>query len=176
MYCSLKDYYGFLGTTLRQDSKYIISISARGYLYFRKAFFVPDGRGFVKKSFYIKRGRVKKGFSFIANNIYFDTGSSALKEDSFAELHNIYNFLLDNPRVTIQISGYTDNVGTFEYNMVLSEQRAEAIAAYLKSKGIPLNRTIVRGFGYTNEAASNLTELGRQKNRRVEITVVDVKE
>ena len=166
---------GFLGATLRQNSRYIVSISVMDYLYYRKNINVKAGQKYLKKNFYLKKGSITKGFSFVANNIYFDIGSAKLKENSYDEIHNIYNFLKRNPKVVIQISGYTDSTGSYEFNLRLSEQRANAIANHLKGKGISRERTHVKGFGYANQAASNLTEEGRKLNRRVEIKVIEVK-
>ncbi|MDY6967829.1 MAG: OmpA family protein, partial [Spirochaetota bacterium] len=161
---------GSFGISLRHNSKYIVSISAKGYLYYKKYISVKK-QHLVKRNFYIKKGEIKKGYSFVANNIYFDTGSAVLRRNSFAELHNIYNFLIKNPGVSIEISGYTDNVGTYEYNMELSVKRALSIATYLEKKGIKKKRLVARGFGFTKSVASNLSEAGRQKNRRVEVIV-----
>jgi outer membrane protein OmpA-like peptidoglycan-associated protein len=105
-------------------------------------------------------------------NIYFETGKSNLLESSFTELKTLYNILNSKPKMIIQISGYTDNVGKAQDNIILSEARATAVKKYLSDKGIDNNRIIVKGYGSSNPKASNDTEEGRAQNRRVEITVL----
>ena len=68
--------------------------------------------------------------------------------------------------------GYTDNIGTFEYNQKLSERRANAVKEYLVSKGVEKNRIYTEGKSYKDPIASNKTAEGRAKNRRVEIEMV----
>lgn len=106
------------------------------------------------------------------NNIYFETGKSNLLKSSFAELNTLFNVLNSNPKMTIQISGYTDNVGKAQDNIVLSEARANAVKKYISDKGIDNNRIIAKGYGSGNPKASNNTEEGRSQNRRVEIMVL----
>jgi len=106
------------------------------------------------------------------NNIYFETGKSNLLDSSFTELNTLFNILKSKPKMIIQISGYTDNVGKAQDNIVLSEARAKAVKKYLSDKGIDNNRLIVKGYGSSNPKTSNDTEAGRAKNRRVEIMVL----
>ncbi|MCP4131796.1 MAG: OmpA family protein [bacterium] len=167
---------GFFGVPLQDGSQYLVSISAKGYLYYRKKVTIKKtGESEKRKlTFYIKRGAIKKGFSFEAKDIHFDTGSAKFKMESEAELHNVYNFLALNPDVTIEIAGFTDSVGNYKKNMELSQMRANAIADYLVKKGIIRKRLISRGFGESGSKASNKTEKDRRKNRRVEITVLKI--
>ena len=106
------------------------------------------------------------------NNIYFETGKSNLLDSSFAELNTLFNILKSKPKMVIQISGYTDNIGKTQDNIVLSEARANAVKKYLTDKGIDNNRIIAKGYGSSNPKASNDTAEGRAKNRRVEIMVL----
>jgi outer membrane protein OmpA-like peptidoglycan-associated protein len=106
------------------------------------------------------------------NNIYFETGKSNLLESSYPELNTLFNILNSKPKMRIQISGYTDNVGKAQDNIVLSEARANAVKKYLSDKGIDNTRIIAKGFGSSNPKASNNTEEGRAQNRRVEIMVL----
>jgi outer membrane protein OmpA-like peptidoglycan-associated protein len=75
-----------------------------------------------------------------------------------------------HPEMKLAIEGYTDNVGGAAKNQALSEKRAEAVKTYLVSNsGVPAERLTAKGFGSSKPAASNDTEAGRQKNRRVEL-------
>jgi len=71
--------------------------------------------------------------------------------------------------VNIYVDGYCDAIGSEEYNLKLSQRRADAVARYLEDKGIPASRLIARGFGKTNFVAPNDTDEGRAQNRRVEL-------
>jgi OOP family OmpA-OmpF porin len=92
--------------------------------------------------------------------------------DSVAILDQAVDTLNRYPQVKIEIDGYTDSVGTDQYNQGLSERRAKIVADYLTSHGIDQSRiTAVQGFGETNPIDTNQTAAGRQRNRRVEFKV-----
>lgn len=107
------------------------------------------------------------GFSI--SNLFFAYKSAALDERSFAELDLWVNFFNGRRDIAIELTGHTDNVGSDEYNLQLSKQRAEAVAQYLISKGIAPARISVKGAGAASPIADNTTEEGRSKNRRVDI-------
>ena len=104
--------------------------------------------------------------------VYFETGKSVLKKESHKALDAVIKLMKDNPTYNLKITGHTDNTGTEETNMQLSKDRAQVVEQYLESKGLDADRVIVIGFGNTRPAASNETEEGRARNRRVEFTIV----
>jgi outer membrane protein OmpA-like peptidoglycan-associated protein len=106
------------------------------------------------------------------NNIYFDFDKYDLKPESYTELNRVYNFLSDNPDVNIEISAYTDSRGSDEYNLELSQRRAQSVVDYLITKGISADRLLAKGYGKENPVADNETEEGRALNRRVEMKVL----
>jgi len=114
----------------------------------------------------------KQQVSVRINNIFFDFNESKLKSESYLELDRMYKYLNDNPEISVEISGHTDNVGSEEYNMSLSNARANAVKDYLVSKGISSSRIITKGYGKSNPVATNDTEEGRQLNRRVEFKIL----
>ena len=87
-------------------------------------------------------------------------------------LNEAYEILKENPEIGFELAGHTDNIGSEEYNMKLSEKRAKAVMEYFVRKGIDPNRFTTKGFGFTEPVASNDTKEGRAKNRRVELTPV----
>jgi outer membrane protein OmpA-like peptidoglycan-associated protein len=105
-------------------------------------------------------------------NLEFNTGNAIIKDVSFASLDELAALLVKKKEWKLQISGHTDNVGDAQKNLVLSKQRAEAVKAYLVSKGVEASRLNTLFFGETQPIATNDTPEGRQKNRRVEMTVV----
>jgi outer membrane protein OmpA-like peptidoglycan-associated protein len=102
--------------------------------------------------------------------IYFDTGQSEIKPESKAAVDEIAKLLKGNPNLRVDIVGHTDNVGERDYNMKLSQARAASVAKELISKyGIDSRRLAAYGVGPLAPVASNKTEEGRAKNRRVEL-------
>lgn len=105
-------------------------------------------------------------------NLEFNTGNAIIKQVSFASLDELAALLVKKKDWKLQISGHTDNVGDAQKNLILSKQRAEAVKAYLVSKGVEAKRLNTLFFGETQPIATNDTAEGRQKNRRVEMTVI----
>jgi outer membrane protein OmpA-like peptidoglycan-associated protein len=106
------------------------------------------------------------------NNIFFDFNKSVLHTESNAELDRLVQMLKQSKEVSVEIAGHTDNVGSDAANKKLSESRANAVKAYLVSKGVVASRLKVAGYGSTKPLATNDTEDGRQQNRRVEFTIL----
>ncbi len=104
----------------------------------------------------------------VLKNVFFETGSAALKPMSIVELDKLYEFLSKDVNLRIQLNGHTDNVGSDSDNMVLSDARANAVKEYLQDKGIDSNRLRAKGFGETVPVATNDTDEGRRQNRRTE--------
>lgn len=106
------------------------------------------------------------------NNIFFDFGKATLRPESYIELDEVVNVLKNNSKMEIEMSGHTDNVGSEDANLKLSEDRAKAVKDYIVSKGISENRIISKGYGKSKPITSNDTDEGRQLNRRVEFTIL----
>ena len=104
-------------------------------------------------------------------NITFPTAQSSIKPDFFATLNSVAKTLKEFNKTTITVSGHTDNVGRDDYNMKLSQDRANAVTQYLVSQGVPASRINSVGFGKTKPIADNSTEVGRAQNRRVTIDI-----
>lgn len=104
------------------------------------------------------------------SGILFKTGKYDLNDASKNELANFAEVLKKNTDCSVDIQGYTDNVGSDAVNNPLSQNRAESVASFLKQKGVSNNQLKnVTGFGASNFVADNTTEAGRQQNRRVEV-------
>jgi outer membrane protein OmpA-like peptidoglycan-associated protein len=117
--------------------------------------------------------KTDRGMVVTLGDVLFDTGQATLKPGAQLAMNRLATFLSANPETRILIEGHTDSVGSEEYNEVLSERRARAVATELISRGIPADQlqTVGRGKGYP--VASNTTAEGRQQNRRVEIVFSD---
>ncbi len=101
--------------------------------------------------------------------IYFDTGKSVVKPESNATIEEITKLLKQNASLALYVVGHTDNAGALEYNLKLSTDRAEAVTKALVAKGIQVSRLKGSGVGPYCPVASNRTEEGKAKNRRVEL-------
>jgi outer membrane protein OmpA-like peptidoglycan-associated protein len=112
------------------------------------------------------------GKDYQLNNIHFESTKYELLPDSYPELDKLVKFLSENIKTNILISGHTDNTGDEEENRILSRNRAQAVIAYLVQKGIDPKRLSSKGYGSSKPVSDNETAEGRQKNRRVEFTVV----
>jgi len=108
------------------------------------------------------------------NNVFFESGKSTLKQESFDELDMLASIMNGTHKnIKIEISGHTDNVGSESSNLALSRNRARSVMNYLLQKKVAYSRMKSLGFGSTKPVATNDTEEGRQKNRRVEFKILD---
>ena len=151
---------------------YAFSATAEGYLFHSESFSLSDADASMPYARNIDLERINIGKSLVLKNIFFETGSSKLLKESFAELNTLIVLLMENPGLRVEIGGHTDNVGNAEYNMTLSQQRADAVKNYLVEKGIAANRLVSKGYGFSNPIADNDTEQNRAKNRRTEIKII----
>ncbi len=158
--------------TLPAGHNYGLMIKKQDYLFYSENFNLPEDAAFKRVEKVIELPGIEQGASMVLSNIFFDFNSATLKKESYAELNQIVEFLKHNPDVRIEISGHTDNIGSREYNLRLSEQRAKAVVSYLVDHGISPDRLKYRGAGFDEPIASNETAEGRQKNRRVEFKII----
>jgi outer membrane protein OmpA-like peptidoglycan-associated protein len=106
---------------------------------------------------------------FITLYVNFDTGKSTIKPDSAQTLDDAAAALKLAADLKIEVAGHTDNVGTPDANLKLSQERAQSVMAALVERGVPAARLTAKGYGQTTPIADNRTEDGRAKNRRVEL-------
>ncbi|MBN2755777.1 MAG: OmpA family protein [Bacteroidales bacterium] len=108
------------------------------------------------------------------NNIVFETNSSELTTVSYAELDRAVELMKANPKIKVEISAHSDNVGSDIYNLKLSEKRAQSVMFYIIDKGIPKESLIAKGYGESQPIAPNDTDENKSKNRRVELGILEV--
>jgi outer membrane protein OmpA-like peptidoglycan-associated protein len=107
----------------------------------------------------------------LPEKVLFDFDQSTLRADAAPALARAVVLLKRSDKPVI-VEGHTDNVGTHEYNMQLSDARATTVAGALEGRGIPASRIKTQGFAYDRPVASNDTSEGRARNRRTEIVIV----
>ena len=117
--------------------------------------------------------------AIVVENIYYGFDSANIRSDAAVELDKLARFLQDNPQIKIELGSHTDNLGNDEYNLDLSQRRAESAVNYIISQGVDKNRIRARGYGETRPIAANTNPdgsdnpEGRQRNRRTEIKVFE---
>ena len=118
--------------------------------------------------------KFRLGNKSLTRNIYFDYASATLKTESNQKLNQLLKVLVDNPELSIEIQGHTDNQGSDDINLKLSNERAVSVAQWLITNGISNDRLQTKGFGESKPLASNDDEeMGRELNRRIEILVIE---
>ncbi len=105
-------------------------------------------------------------------NVFFDSGSAALKDISKYELNNLSGLLKANPAINVELSGHTDSQGDDNANLSLSQARAQAVVDYLSNKGISVGVMSAKGYGEAVPVETNETQEGRQANRRTELKIL----
>jgi outer membrane protein OmpA-like peptidoglycan-associated protein len=112
-----------------------------------------------------------RGLVLTLGDVLFETGKADLKAGAVTELDELAKFLAKYPDRTVVIEGHTDSVGSEDFNVGLSQRRAESVRSYLMRQGVDRSRVTTEGMGESVPVASNDTAGGRQQNRRVEIIV-----
>ncbi len=156
------------------DRNYALNVDRKNYLFYSDNFQLKGvheaTQPFIKD---IPLQKIRKGERIILRNIFFETDSYQLKDESSVELQKVLAFLQNNASLKVEISGHTDNVGTDEYNQQLSENRALSVYNYLVNKGVSENRLTYKGYGESDPMAENDTEAGRAQNRRTEMKILE---
>ncbi len=175
------DEHGEFLSTLPAGKDYALNVNKQGYLFHSENFSLSGWSG-VDSTFHLKVPLVKipdwqldssvETPPVVLNNVFFETGSAELLPRSKVELDKLYDLLVQNPELKIQINGHTDNVGSVQSNKELSMNRAKAVYDYLVEKGINPSRLRYKGFGESKPVISNDTEEGRRLNRRTEFQII----
>ena len=151
-------------------------VKKKGYLYSDFHFKTDSNTALKPDTINIELNPVKEGETLVLKNIYFELDSHEINERSESELINAFTLLKENPNITVEIAGHTDDTGTRSYNQSLSEKRAKAVFDALVSKGIDEGRLMYKGYADTQPLQPNSSEINRQSNRRIEFRVLRVKQ
>jgi len=108
------------------------------------------------------------------NNLFFTQSKADILPESETELERLYELMKENPAMTIELKGHTDNQGYYKSNLILSQERADAVMNYLIEKGISKKRMTAKGYGPTQPLYSNSDPEKRAKNRRVEVAILSI--
>ncbi|MFY0628090.1 MAG: PD40 domain-containing protein [Reichenbachiella sp.] len=158
---------------LVEGNTYGVYITSRGYVFKDFSFSFEDMSSFDHNLLNIKLDPVKVGAKTVLGNIFFEFDEYSLKRESMSELKVVYNFLRNNPKVKVEISGHTDSRGSRAYNMELSRKRAQNVYDFLLKKGIRPSQLTFRGYGFDQPHVININEVEDAKNRRIEFKIIE---
>lgn len=155
------------------NRNYALNVSKNGYLFYSENYSLKERSDFKPYMLDVPLQPIEVGSKVVLKNIFFETGKFDLKEESKAELNKLASFLISNPKIKIEVSGHTDNVGTRESNQLLSENRAKSVYAYLLLQGITAPRLSYKGYGDTQPICpANDSADCKAQNRRTEFKVI----
>lgn len=151
---------------------YAFNVYREGYLFYSDQFVLKNPKNTNGYNLPVALAPITVGAKISLKNIFFETNSYKLQNESKYELMKLNEFLKSNPSVRIEISGHTDNVGADAANQTLSSNRAKSVYDQLIKLGIESNRLVFKGYGKTQPVDVNTTEAGRANNRRTEIKII----
>jgi outer membrane protein OmpA-like peptidoglycan-associated protein len=160
------------GFEIRVEKKqvYSLTIEAQGYISSLQPLDLSTFEGAeLEMNFNLQP--VERGMTVNLKSVLFEQSKTTLLTSSYAELDVVVSFMNENPNVSIELSGHTDNRGNPTDNVKLSQERVDTVKEYLVSKGIDSRRITGKGYGGSKPIASNATEETRMLNRRVEFTI-----
>ncbi|HLK96419.1 MAG TPA: OmpA family protein, partial [Hymenobacter sp.] len=157
---------------LNEGRQYAMYAAADKYLMKSLSFDYSDKRSFDPLTLDIYLDPVRSGRSIVLNNLFFDTNQFELKPKSRTELNRLVDFMKQYADVQVEIIGHTDDVGTDEDNLGLSQNRAKSVYTYLISQGVKAARLRFKGYGESKPLVANDSEDHRQQNRRIELRIL----
>lgn len=161
--------------SLPADNDYQLIVESEGYIRKKNTVLLTqqapiDDSDVVVRNFALTP--IEVGITVNLENVLFDRGTAEMLSGSSETLDEVALFLQENPGIEIEVAGHTDNRGRPDLNLILSQERAEAVKRYLVTQGIEASRIQEKGYGGTQPIASNAIEEERRKNRRVEFTII----
>jgi outer membrane protein OmpA-like peptidoglycan-associated protein len=158
--------------TLPAGKNYGIYVNAKEYLFHSENFDVNDTADYTEVIKDIALKKLEVGSQIVLNNIFYDFDKSTLRPESKTELDKLTELMNNNPTLKIELGSHTDSKGSDDYNMTLSQARAQSVVNYLIEKKIDVKRLVAKGYGEAKPRATNDTDEGRQQNRRTEFKIL----
>jgi len=164
--------------SLPSGKNYGIHVSAKGYLFHSENFNIADASSYAEVNKDIVLKKIEVGETIILKNIFYDFDKATLRNESVSELQRLVSLMEQYPTLKIELSSHTDSKGADDYNLTLSQSRAQSVVDYLISKNISKDRLVAKGYGETVPVALNQNPdgtdnpEGRQMNRRTEFKIL----
>ena len=162
--------FGTFSAYLPIEKEYAVNVHKKNYVMYSQTV-LPQT--LQDQRLVINLDSIFVGKSLILNNISYEMNSYLLTEKSEPELQSIYDFMQNNPQISVEIVGHTDNIGSEQYNLELSQNRAEEVKRFLCRMGVAESRIKCIGKGESEPLVSNDTEEGRAINRRTELKIIN---
>lgn len=169
--------------SLPSGKNYGINVKKEEYLFFSENINIPESAGYKEIIKTVLLDKLKSGSKIILKNIFYDYDKATLRSSSVNELDHLYDLMIQNPKLKIELSAHTDSRGGEAYNLNLSQQRAQNCLNYLMDKGLLKERLIAKGYGeqesmvsdeQINKMSSEIEkETAHQQNRRTEIKIIE---
>ena len=157
---------------LPSDAEYALTVSKKNYLFYSENIHLKQEGSILLKNF--KLQALEVGEQVRLDNIFFEIEAYHLKDASATELSKIIQFMESNPFLVVEIGGHTDNSGSKNYNLDLSQQRAASVKNAIIQRGLKPNRIQIKGYGMSEPLNSNSSEEERAINRRTELKIIAV--
>lgn len=171
-FCKSNEKTGNFLIVIPGNKNYGMNVAAEGYLFYSENFSIKDNPSSDPYLIDVPLKKIKTGQTVPLYNILFDVNKYVIKQESTAELERLYNLLITNSKIRVEIGGHTDNSGAETINQPLSQNRAKAVYDWLITKGIAANRLTYKGYGSSVPIMPNTSDEGKHKNRRTEIKVL----
>jgi len=151
-----------------------VFIEQKGFLTYSENFQIEESSADKPQLLTIKLTPIQVGSTTVLKNVFFDFNAFQLLATSYTELDKLADMLTQNPKLKIELSGHTDDIGEDKFNLTLSQNRANAVKEYLVKKGISSERIQAKGYGKTKPLVPNTNEENRKQNRRTECVIIGV--
>ena len=158
--------------SLPNGSNYALYVNRKGYFFKSLSFDFSEKIDADGKRLDIQLEAIRKDAKEILNNIFFDSGKADLKPESLTELEKLLKLLKQNPTLSVEISGHTDDIGKDADNQILSQKRASSVVDYLVKNGANSFTIKALGYGETKPILPNISEENRKQNRRIEMRIL----
>ena len=158
--------------SLPEGKTYALNVSMDGYLFYSGQFILSNKNNIEPFNLSIPLDPIAIGEKVALKNIFFESNSFQLKNESKYELLKLSEFLIGNQQIKIEIGGHTDYIGDDKTNVLLSSNRAKSVFDYLIKLDVPSQQLVYKGYGKSQPIESNNTEQGRATNRRTEIKII----
>ncbi|MGB3947904.1 MAG: OmpA family protein [Bacteroidia bacterium] len=159
--------------SLPAGKNYGIAVRKDGYLFYSENFNIPESAAFKKIDKHVPLQKLNVGNKITLKNIFYDYGKATVRSDSKAELDRLVELMKANPSLKIEVASHTDSEGSDEYNLTLSQARAQSVVDYLTANGISAAQLVAKGYGEKEPLFSNDTDAGREVNRRTEFKILN---
>lgn len=164
---------GNQSVSLRAGDRYEMEVTSdQGYAF--SSAVVDLTKGGTLAPVEVKLLKLEKEAKLTLRDILFESNDSKLSDISFTELQRVVQLMNENPTLKVEVAAHTDNVGSDQYNLLLSQKRAKSVVDFLLENKVSQDRFIAKGYGESQAKVSNDTEENKAVNRRVELKILSI--